>query len=124
MQKILLLALAGAFGTLARYFTSTMAHALFGNNFPWGTAAVNVMGCFLFGVFWSVSDRFTGFGPDTRAIVLIGFMGAFTTFSTFAFDTGDLIRNAQWFAATGNVLVQSTIGVALVFLGMSVGAKF
>ena len=123
MQKLLLLAIAGAAGTLARYFTYLMTNRFFGDGFPWGTLAVNMSGCFLFGLVCSVSEEYIGMNPDTRSIVLVGFMGAFTTFSTFAFDTGAMIRESQWLAATGNVAVQATVGIAVVFLGMAVGSK-
>jgi CrcB protein len=61
---------------------------------------------------------------ETRAIVLTGFIGAFTTFSTFAFETGQLLRDAQWWSAVANLAAQNALGVVFLFLGFAVGRLF
>ncbi len=120
-MKILLIALLGALGTLARYYLGGYIQKASGGGFPWGTFAVNMAGSFLFGFIWTLAEEKFVISAETRAVVLIGFMGAFTTFSTFTFETGALIRDAQWALAFGNIALQSFCGLALLFLGLAAG---
>jgi CrcB protein len=120
-QRLLLIALAGALGTLARYGLSGVVQKLAGGDFPWGTFVVNMLGCFLFGVVWTLADERLVISQDQRIVMLGGFMGAFTTFSTFIFDTGSFVRDSQWIMASGNVLLQTAIGLAFLFLGILAG---
>ncbi len=124
LQKLLLLAAAGALGTLARFALGGLVHRWAPNGFPWGTLAVNIAGCFLFGIIWAFASGHTSMSPETRTIILVGFMGAFTTFSSFVFDTHGLIQNSQYLAAAGNILLQNTAGIALFFVGVIVGKLF
>jgi fluoride exporter len=122
--KLTLIALAGAVGTLARFWLQGFVQRLTGGGFPWGTFAVNVLGCFLFGVVWSMAEERLVISGETRLIILTGFMGAFTTFSTFAFETGEQLRESQWLYAAGNVGGQVVLGVLALFLGMALGRQF
>ncbi len=124
MQKVLLIAAAGAVGSLARYWLSGFVQEVVGIGFPWGTFAVNVLGSFLFGLVWTLSEERLLISPDARVMILTGFMGAFTTFSTFMFETGGFIRDSQWLLAAGNVVSQVVVGVICVFLGMAAGRLF
>lgn len=117
MQKLALIALAGSLGTLARYGLAGLVQRWAGLGFPWGTAAVNVLGSFCFGLVWTLAAERAALSPETRAVVLTGFMGAFTTFSTFMFETGELVRAGQWLLAVANVAGQSVLGLAAVFGG-------
>jgi len=119
VQKLVLIALAGAAGAVARYLLGGLVHRLFGAGFPWGTLAVNVVGCFLFGLVWALGEERMLFGSEARLIVLVGFMGAFTTFSTFAFETTEMLRNAEWLAAAGNLVGQNAAGLGAVVLGFA-----
>src|SRR5262245_56604702 len=92
---LVLVALAGAVGTLARYGLATLVLRVCGEAFPWGTLVVNVLGCFLFGFVWVLGAEKFIIDPDMRTTLLTGFMGAFTTFSTFAFETGQQLREGQ-----------------------------
>jgi len=124
LQKVLWIALAGALGTLARYGLGSLVGRVFGGAFPWGTFAVNVFGCFLFGLVWSLTEGHMVISVETRAIVLTGFMGAFTTFSTFIFDTGKFVKASKWALAAGNLMSQVVIGLCCLFLGFGAGALF
>ncbi len=122
LQRVVLIGLAGALGTLARYGLGGMVQRLSGGGLPWGTLFVNVLGCFLFGVVWTLSDERLVISEETRVIMLGGFMGAFTTFSTFIFDTGGFLRDEQYALATGNILVQTAVGLLVVFRRRDRGA--
>lgn len=121
LQKMLLIALAGALGTLARYGLGGAVQRFSGEGLPWGTLLVNVLGCFLFGLVWTLAEERLVISSDTRVIMLGGFMGAFTTFSTFIFETGSMVRDLHLVMATGNVLVQTLVGLVFLFAGIMVG---
>ncbi len=122
--KLLLLATAGALGTLARYGTGLLVERHATGFFPWPTLTVNMIGCFFFGAFYAFAEERTGWIGETRVIVLTGFMGAFTTYSTFAFDTANFLRESQWLLAAANILTQNILGVALLLLGVFIGKLF
>ena len=121
VQKIVWIALAGATGTLARYGLGALVQRWFNHGFPWGTFAVNILGCFAFGFVWTMAAERQLVSPDIRVIVLVGFMGAFTTFSSFIFESGQMIRAAQWLMVGANLFGQVVIGTAGLFLGFALG---
>ncbi|HBA86127.1 MAG TPA: chromosome condensation protein CrcB [Verrucomicrobia bacterium] len=121
MQKLFLLAVAGALGTLARYGLGGWVQRWGGASFPWGTLIVNMTGCFLFGIVWAIALNRVEISGTTRAIFLTGFMGAFTTFSTYMFETVQMTRDAEWLLAAANVAGQTVVGFLLMFLGMTIG---
>jgi len=120
-MKIVWILIAGALGTLARYWLGGFVQRISGGVFPWGTFAVNMAGCFLFGLIWAMAEERLVVSGGTRAIILIGFMGAFTTFSTFIFETGALFRDSQWALAVGNLMLQNFFGIAFLLLGFAAG---
>src|SRR5688572_17354434 len=99
MEKLLWLAAAGALGTLARYGTGLAVKQIYSGDFSLGTLIVNTAGCLLFGLVWSLAESRLNLHPDSRTIVLVGFMGAFTTFSTYIFDTSILVQDSRWLLA-------------------------
>ena len=121
MQKVALLCLAGALGTVSRYAVAGLVEEHFGSDgFPWGTLAVNVIGCFLAGMVWVFSDHHPlRMSVEMRAILMIGFMGAFTTFSAFMMDTGKMLHEGNWLWAFGNVTMQNVVGAASFFAGFA-----
>jgi fluoride exporter len=123
-MKLAVLAAAGALGTLARYGLTGAVHKLKGTAFPWGTLIVNLTGCFLAGLLWALFEGRRPVAGEMRTVVLVGFMGAFTTFSAFILDTGHLIRAADWTSAAANITVQNVVGIVALFAGMALGRLF
>ncbi|MBF0481496.1 MAG: fluoride efflux transporter CrcB [Desulfovibrionaceae bacterium] len=121
MQKILLLALAGVAGTLARYYLSGAVHDVLGREFPFGTAAVNLLGCALFGLVWTLADERALLSPQARIVILVGFMGAFTTFSSFIYESAGLIRDQEYLKAAVNIVGQNVLGYGCFILGAAFG---
>jgi CrcB protein len=119
-KELCLIALAGAAGTLCRYGLAGIVQSMSGTRFPWGTLAVNLLGCFLFALVWGLAEERLVISGRTRIVLLTGFMGAFTTFSTFAFETGELLRDSQWALAACNVAVSNVLGLAGMFLGFAI----
>ena len=118
MRHLLWLALAGAVGTLCRYGLQGVVQRLTERPFPIGTLAVNALGCFLFGLVWALAEERLVIRGETRVILLVGFMGAFTTFSTFAFETGAFLRDSQWALAAANIAAQNILGMLCLFAGL------
>ena len=121
LQKMILLACAGALGTLSRYALAGMVHKFTGHTFPFGTMLVNIIGCFLAGLIWSLAEGKITLSGEMRIIILVGFMGAFTTFSTYILESGELFRNAQYGLAFVNVLTQNIVGLSAMFAGIFLG---
>jgi len=120
-QKLLLIGLAGGLGTLARYGLGGVVQRWAGVSFPWGTAVVNALGCLVFGVIWALATDRLDLSGQARSIVLIGFLGAFTTFSTFVSETGQLLADSEWLLASLNVVLQNALGIAMFLAGLAVG---
>ena len=121
MTKLLWLGLAGGLGALARYGLSTLVQRYSGAAFPWGTFVVNVVGAFAFGLIWSLVEQRLVISVETRVILLSGFLGGFTTFSSFMFETAALLTDGQWGLAALNLGGQVAAGLAAVFLGLAAG---
>lgn len=115
--KLAFLSAFGAMGTLLRYGVYALSQRCFGDGYPIATVVVNLTGSFSFGLVWAATERWTPIGPEVRLLVLTGFMGAFTTFSTFASDATRLFAEGRWGTAIGDILLQNFGGVAAVFLG-------
>lgn len=117
MNKLLLLGLAGFLGTTARYVVSGFVARRLGETFPAGTLAVNLLGCFLIGaLFHLLQERFL-VDPVIRSLILLGFLGGFTTFSSFGLQTFTLLRDGELFLAGTNLLVSNIGGVLMVWAG-------
>jgi len=112
------IAAGGAIGALMRFWVSSGIYALTGRAFPWGTLIVNVVGSLLMGFLYILLLERLTVGPEIRAILLIGFLGAFTTFSTFSIETLNLIEQADYFKAVMNMLVSVIACVAAAWAGV------
>jgi CrcB protein len=121
MAQWLWIGFAGGLGALARYGMTGLVQRLLGTGFPYGTFVVNMLGSFLFGLIWSLAEGRLVLTPQTRTILLTGFMGAFTTFSTFMYETGGLMQDSQWTLAFGNVALQIIVGLICLFAGLALG---
>ncbi|EGJ51205.1 fluoride efflux transporter CrcB [Desulfocurvibacter africanus] len=119
MHKLVLMAMAGAAGTLARYGLAQAVQRLSGQGFPTGTFAVNVLGSFLFGLVWTLCEDRLPMGSEVRIVLLTGFMGAFTTFSTFMFESSALLKHGQWMYALLNIGGQTLLGLFALTLGIA-----
>lgn len=120
-KNVLYIGLAGACGTLARYGLAGLVQKLAGPSFPWGTFTVNALGCFLFGTIWILAGAGTAISPEARTFILVGFMGAFTTFSTYVSETGFFLADSQWQGVLANTVLNNVVGIALFFLGQALG---
>jgi fluoride exporter len=120
MQKLILIGLAGLVGTLGRYALSGVIARRFGETFPTGTLVVNVVGCFVAGLlFYLMQERFL-VSDTTRAVLMIGLLGGFTTFSSFGLQTFTLLRDGElWFAAV-NLVTSNLLGLLMVWAGYTV----
>ena len=121
MDKVFFLSLGGVFGTLARYYMGNLTHRFFGSNFPFGTLSVNLIGCFLIGLFGALAEKKLFFGPEMRLLLMVGFCGAFTTFSSYIFETHGLMQNGEMIKALGNVVLNIVLGFAIFKLGLILG---
>ncbi|GLI35576.1 fluoride efflux transporter CrcB [Desulforhabdus amnigena] len=119
--KILLIMLGGSLGATCRYGTSLLAARLFGTRFAWGTLIVNLVGCFLIGFAFSLADRTRWMGTLPRLFFVTGFLGALTTFSTFALESTNFLRAASHWLTLANFLANNLVGMVLVLLGMWIG---
>jgi CrcB protein len=119
---ILAVAAGGALGAVLRYLLSGWVHAVGGARFPWGTLAANVLGSFLLGLLMSAVLDHTTASPVMRAFWAIGALGAFTTYSTFSYETVTLISRGNWTSAGTNVAANLVLGVGAALIGLRVGA--
>lgn len=121
MSKIIYLAIGGASGTLARYLVGGFIYQLLGTRFPYGTLAVNLSGCFLIGILTTIAESKFLLSPNLRVSLMIGFCGAYTTFSTFMLETSNLIGDGQTMRALANVVLSVIVGFIVFRFGMFLG---
>jgi len=120
MEKILYLMVTGSIGTLLRYCISTFFSRYSPYNFPIGVFVVNMMGSFLFGLIWALSENKGIISSEMRLIILVGFMGSFTTFSTFAFDNTNFLSNGQIGYFILNIFINNVFGIFFVYFGFRI----
>jgi len=117
-MQLLYIGLCGACGCLARYFVSGWTYRLTGTALPFGTLAVNVLGSFLIGLIMEGSLRTTLLPPELRVGLTVGFLGGFTTFSTFSYETFRLLEEGSLLQAGGNILLNVCICVLGAWCGI------
>ena len=117
MSRLLLVLAGGSLGALARYGLAGLAHRLYGGTWPVGTLAVNVLGCLLAGSAMSLIEDRQALSSEARTFLLIGVLGAFTTFSSFGYETLALLRSGENGRALLNVAANVLLGLGAVWLG-------
>lgn len=118
MLKFFILALSGAAGTLSRYALGGWVHQIFGSQFPFGTFLVNVAGCLAIGFLGTLADERQFFSPDMRTALLLGFLGAFTTFSSFAYETWAMLKDGEFLFAGLNIFGSLLVCLTGLFVGV------
>jgi fluoride exporter len=121
LKKLVLVMCGGSLGAASRYSIGLLAAKAWGTNFPWGTLAVNLMGCFLIGLLFTLADRVRFLAPDMRLLLITGYLGALTTFSSFSLETVSAGRTGMILLPLTNILVNNLGGIALTFVGMWLG---
>lgn len=116
---ILAVGVGGALGAIARYLLGGLVHSLTASLFPYGTFVVNVVGCLCFGLVVGIADSRFVVGPGARAFILIGVLGGFTTFSSFTFESFELVRSGQMIQAAANVSGQVVLGFIALWIGFA-----
>jgi CrcB protein len=116
--SVLYVALGGALGSISRYLLGAWTLTLGKNiDFPYGTLAVNLIGCFVIGFLSQLMETRSSFTAEARAFIFIGLLGGFTTFSAFGNDTINLLREGRMFHALANVAANVIVGLALIWFG-------
>ncbi|HKQ98102.1 MAG TPA: fluoride efflux transporter CrcB [Candidatus Polarisedimenticolia bacterium] len=116
-MNLILVGLGGAFGAVARYLLSGFVQARAGGSFPWGTLVVNVSGCFVMGLLAGLGEARGLMTPQMRALLVVGVLGGYTTFSAFGNETVGLAIERDLPGATMNVVLSVVLGVAAVWAG-------
>jgi CrcB protein len=121
MQRVLLVAVGGAVGSVLRYLTTLLAVRSFGPDFPWGTLAVNLVGSFLIGLVNEVAVDALRVSGETRIMLVTGVLGGFTTYSAFSYEAASFLGAQAWSTAALYVVVTTVACVTLCMLGIAAG---
>lgn len=123
MLKLLVVGAGGFVGAIARYGLSGLVHRNSSGSFPFGTFAVNILGCLVIGALMALVETRQALTPNMRLFLLVGLLGSFTTFSTLGYETFALLRGGQLGLALANVLGSAALGILAVALGR-IGLRF
>lgn len=118
MKIVLFVGLGSFIGGISRYLVSLFIQNKFLSTFPYGTLAVNIIGCFLIGIIYGFSER-GNMNAEWRIFLATGIMGGFTTFSSFSNETVSMLRDAQYLQAFSYIFFSVIIGLAVTFAGIS-----
>ena len=116
-KNVLIVGLGGFLGSVSRYITTLYMHKFFPVSFPIGTFTVNIIGCFLIGLFYGIADKGSLMSAEWRMFLTVGFCGGFTTFSTFAYDNLGLLRDQEMFYSALYIGISVTLGLLMAYLG-------
>lgn len=119
--KWLLVMLGGSLGAASRYGIGLLTARVWGTGFPYGTLVVNLAGCFVIGLLFALADRSRLLTPDVRLLLITGYLGALTTFSSFSVETVNAARAGLLMQAVVNVLINNIGGLTLTYLGLRLG---
>lgn len=118
MSKFFILAFSGAAGTIIRYALGGWVQQICGSQFPFSTFIVNASGCLAIGFLGTLADEKSFFSPDLRIALIIGFLGAFTTYSSFAYETWTMFKDGEFLFAALNTFGTFVICFVCLFFGM------
>jgi CrcB protein len=122
-MKYLVILLGGGAGSLARYLAGSAVANRFGSRFPAGTMLVNVSGCFLIGLMMTLLTERVQAHPYWRLALVVGFLGGYTTFSSFEWESYSAVREGGFWIGLANILGSVTLGYAAVWLGAMMGRR-
>ena len=117
LKQCLAIGFAGALGALARFMVGSACKYVFATSFPVGTLLINLSGSFILGLFLGLAGDRMAVGETMRLAVAVGFVGAYTTFSTFMYETNALLESGQVYKAATNLILSLVVGLAVVRLG-------
>src|SRR6478672_78837 len=117
-RNVLLVGVGGFVGSVARYLVAVLFANQFSSVFPFATLTVNVVGCFLIGIIFALSDRGNILSPEWRVLLTTGFCGGFTTFSTFSYESLRLLQDGEYLYVGAYVLASVVVGLAATYVGI------
>lgn len=123
MQQLLIIAGGGALGAVLRFEVSAYIYRLLGRDFPYGTLAVNVIGSFLMGIFFILIIERGLLSSEWRSAIIVGFLGAFTTFSTFSIETLTLMESGEINRALLNIVFSVVVCLCATWIGLIIGRQ-
>jgi len=122
--RLLLIAVFGALGTLARYGLQGLVQVKMGSTFPYGTLAINLTGCFFLGLIGQFTLNRLVISPELRMAIAVGFFGGYTTFSSFGWETAKMLEAGEWLWATTYVATSVVLGLFLSVAGIRLASRF
>jgi CrcB protein len=123
LDKYLIVGLGGFLGACARYWVSGWAAQKWGASFPFGTLVINLTGSFVLGLFLAATTQRLLIDPRWRLFLAIGFLGAYTTFSTYTYESVQLLLTSNWWSGIANLLISNLLGVLASVLGIALGRR-
>ena len=123
-MRLLLIALFGAIGTLARYGVQGLVQIKMGSTFPYGTLLINLTGCFFLGLVGQITLNRMVIPPEWRVAIAVGFFGGYTTFSSFGWETAKMLEAGEWRRASTYVAASVVLGLILAAAGIRLANRF
>jgi len=124
LRELMIAGLGGFIGSACRYWVSMASYRVFGQDFPYGTLIVNVLGSFLIGFLMTLFDERFVINPNVRIFLTIGILGGFTTFSTFSYETISLLREASYLMGVANIIGTILTCLVATWAGSVIGKLF
>jgi fluoride exporter len=120
VKSLLIVGFGGGIGSMARYLCQKYLYQWHPSPFPWGTFLVNILGCFLIGLFYGLSEKGNLLSPEWRLLLVTGFCGGYTTFSTFAYENIALLKSNDFLYFGLYSIGSLVLGITATFLGMAI----
>ncbi len=121
MKKLLFIFIGGGIGAISRYGASALVNRIFQSHIPWGTFFVNLAGSFALGLLWVLLGPRLDFPPEIKSLLMVGFLGAFTTFSTFSLETVNLFERGLLLEGLANMVLSVMFCLLAAYLGIFAG---